>query len=253
MSCSIDSRRGSILMEFVLVLPIYIFLFGALFLIGEMGLNAIRISTGDRDVAMDAGDKTGHSLVPFKNKQMGEEKGNVTAVDSRTYRTDTDFQGAWSWQSAGKTSFSYRLRSWGSALVSYPFLNYNGSTSGGGILGTLVGGRAVLFHSKDYSLSDKVRSYNYYTLKRTDLARDPQAYRNWDSWDEDGKQDTSISRLADSSGGKQYWYSKVYDEKFADSNPDKLDGGSQGGDSLPSRPSGRKEYKRFEGFVTWSQ
>ena len=253
MSCSTDFRCGSILMEFVLVLPIYIFLLGALFLVGDMGLNAIRISTGDRDVAMDAGDRNLHSLGPFWNQQMGDEKENVTAVDSRTYRADENFQGAWSWQSAGKTSFSYRLRSWGSELVSYPFLNYNGSTSAGGILGTLVGGGAVVFHSKDYSLSDKVRSYNYYTLKRTDLARGPTAYRNWDSWDEDGKQDTSISCLADSSGGRQYWYSKVYREEFANSDPDKLDGARQDKDSLPSYPNGRKEYTRFPMFVTWSQ
>ena len=253
MSCSINSRCGSILMEFVLVLPIYIFLFGALFLIGDIGLNAIRISTGDHDVAMDAGDREGHSFGPFMSQQMGEEKSNVTAVDSRTHRANENFRGAWSWQSAGKTYFSYRLRSWGSELVSYPFLNYNGSTSAGGILGTLVGGGAAVFHSKDYSLSSKVRLYNYYTLKRTDLARDPQAYRNWDSWDEGGNQDVSRSRLVDSSGRKQYWQSKIYNEEFADSNPDKLDAGRQGGDSLPSRPSGRKEYKRFEAFVTWSQ
>ena len=268
MSCSIDPRlgleerevpsllkRGSILMEFVLVLPIYIFLFGALFLLGDMGLNAIRISTGDRDAAMDAGDGLGFSTSIFLTQQMREEA-LKTFSESRTCRADDDFKGAWSWQAAGKTLFAYTLPSYGAGLVSYPYLRYGaGATLGGNVLGTLVGGGTVLFHSKDYSIGDKVRSYNYYTLKRTDLARDPEAYRNWDSWDSSGKQNTSRSRLTQSARGlKQHWYANVYGEDYADSSPDSLDNsGRQGNDELPNRPSGRGEYKRLDLFVTWSQ
>ena len=36
-------------------------------------------------------------------------------------------------------------------------------------------------------------------------------------------------------------------------SPDKLDESGHGGDTLPSQPSGRKEYKRYGMFVTWSQ
>ena len=252
MSCSIDHRRGSILMEFVLVLPIYIFLLGALYLLGDMGLNAVRISTGDRVAAMDAGDREGHSKTPFFLRQMGEEASKAL-FESCAYRADENFQGSWSWQAAGKTTFAYELQSYGGGLISYPYLRY-GDSSGGGVLGTLVGGGKVLFQSKDYSMGGKVRSYNYYTLKRTDLARDPRAYRNWDSWDEDGNQDTSRNHLVESTGGsEQCWYSFVYKEKYADSSPDKLDESGHGGDTLPSQPSGRKEYKRYGMFVTWSQ
>ena len=253
MSCSIDSRRGSILMEFVLVLPIYLFLFGALYLLGDMGLNAIRISTGDRDAAMDAGDRTGQSMSQFLTQQMRDERSKARSISS-TYRTNENFRGSWSWQAAGRTSFAYKLPTYGGGALSYPYLRYGGSTSGGGLLGTLVGGGTVVFHSKDYSLGNGVRAYNYYTIKRTDLARDPKAYRNWDSWNSNGKQDTSRSYLVDSASGRQYWYSGVYEEAFADSNPASLDSrGQGGGDSLPSRPSGRKEYNRFSAFVTWSQ
>ena len=244
MSCSIDSRRGSILMEFVLVLPIYIFLLGALFLLGEMGLNAIRIASGDRDVAMDAGDRDGYSLSPFKERQMGDEKSNISSVDSRTYRADESFHGSWSWQAAGKTSFSYRLRSWGSVLVSYPFLRYNGSMSGGGILATLVGGGNSEFHSKDFSLqTGVVRSYNYYTLKRTDLARSEAAYRNWDS-----------DKLVLRADGEQCWHGKVYNEAFADANGQQLDLSNQSADdTLPNVPDGAGEYGRYSQFVEWSE
>ena len=163
MSCSIDRCRGSILMEFVLVLPIYIFLFGALYLLGDMGLNAVRISTGDRVAAMDAGDRTGHSSSPFLLRQMAEEA-LKTSFKSRAYRADESFEGSWSWQTAGRSMFAYKLPSYGGGLVSYPYLRYGGVLSGGGVLGTLVGGGTVLFHSKDYSMGGKVRAYNYYTL-----------------------------------------------------------------------------------------
>jgi len=245
MSCSIDFRHGSILMEFVLVLPIYIALLGVLFLLGDIGLSAIRISSGDRDVAMDAGDRDGYSLDQFKERQMGvEEKRNISSVNSRTYRADESFQGAWSWQSAGRMYFSYKLRSWGSALVSYPFLHYGGSTSGGGVLATLVGGGNSEFHSKDFSVGDgPVRAYNYYTLKRTDLARSESAYRNWSS-----------DRLVLFSEGRQIWDGKVYDEAFADASGDNLDSSSQSADDvLPDVPDGAGEYKRYQKFVEWSE
>ena len=252
MSCTTDRhafRCGSILMEFVMVLPIYIFLFGAIFLIGEIGLNAIRISVGDRSLAMDADDREGYSFAPFGLMQMDEEFANVHSTESCSYRADESFQGAWAWESAGRTWFSYKLRSWGSALVSYPFLNYGGPASGGGILGTLVGGGDVVFHSKDFSMSNRVRAYNYYTLKRTDLSRRPEAYRNWEP-----------NQLVESNGGRQYWDSSVYDEPFLYDAPydesvaDELDGGPrQGKDANPSPPVGRKEYERFGMFITWSQ
>lgn len=244
MSCSIDFKHGSILMEFVMVLPIYIFLLGALFLIGEIGLNAIRISTGDRDAAMDAGDRDGYSFSPFKEHQMGEEKDNISSYANQTYRADENFKGSWSWQSAGRVFFSYRLRSWGSGLVSYPFLKYNGSVAKGGMLGMLVGGGNVAFHSKDFSLgAGVVRSYNYYTLKRTDLSRDSRAYRNWDS-------DMIVLRA----DGEPYWSDKVYNERFADANGQNLDSSGQlADDDLPNRPSGAGEYQRYSQFVEWSE
>ena len=256
MSCSIDVRNdltaakmssqrkcGSILMEFVLVLPLYITLLGGMFLIGDIGLDAIRVSVGDRDAALDAGDRIGRSIEPFKAKQMGQEGYNVT-VRSRTYRADESFQGAWSWLAAGRSYSSYKLRAGGSILISYPFLHYGDSSSGGGLLSTLVGGGSVTFHGKDFSLNvGTVRSYNYYTLKRTDLARSNNAYRNWDS-----------DRLVLFSEGKQYWDGKVYEETFADANGENLDlSGQSANDTLPDVPNGAGEYGRYSQFVEWSE
>ena len=230
-------------MEFVLVLPLYIALLGGMFLIGDIGLGAIRVSVGDRDAALDAGDRIGRSVDPFIAKQMGEGGDNV-AVRSRTYRADENFQGGWSWLAAGRLYSSYKLRAGGSILIAYPFLHYGDSSSGRGLLSTLVGGGGVTFHGKDFSLkTGAVRSYNYYTLKRTDLARSKNAYRNWDS-----------DRLVRFSEGKQYWNGKVYEETFAEASGESLDSSGQSADdTLPDVPNGAGEYRRYSQFVEWSE
>ena len=41
------SRRGSVLMEFIIVAPLYFALLGGLFFVGELGLNRIRLHVGE--------------------------------------------------------------------------------------------------------------------------------------------------------------------------------------------------------------
>ena len=101
MSCTTDKgfsvlrqKRGSILMEFVIVLPIYFVLFGYVFLLGDLGLKTIALATGDRDAAMDAGDRWGYSYSVFAGNQI--ERSGLRSAQSATFRADEDFNGAWS-------------------------------------------------------------------------------------------------------------------------------------------------------------
>lgn len=250
MSCIIKiskrlcSARGSVLMEFVIVLPIYLALFGALFLIGDMGLKTAALALGDRAVAFDAGDRANYSYSPFSSKQWIKDPDSLDSdlsTSYKTFRTNENFKGSWSWLAAGKVSFAYRLQLWGGKLISYPYLIYGG----GGIaanddLGTLVNDGTVTVYSKDVS---NVRVYNYYTLKRTELARGDDAYRNW----------TPDRLAAQASGIFQHWYKNVYNEGFAHSDPVALEQTTQGADELPEVPDGRGEYKRSAMFMLWSQ
>ena len=70
----IADSRGSVLMEFVIVLPLYICLFGMLFLIGDMGLKVAALAVGDRAAAFDAGDRSGTSFLPFSLNQWIEDR-----------------------------------------------------------------------------------------------------------------------------------------------------------------------------------
>lgn len=51
------SRRGSVLMEFVIVAPIYVFLLGGLFMVGDLVLNRIRMHIGDHFVTWVGGSR----------------------------------------------------------------------------------------------------------------------------------------------------------------------------------------------------
>lgn len=246
MSCIIKPMKriadscGSVLMEFVIVLPIYICLFGMLFLIGDMGLKVAALAVGDRAAAFDAGDRSGSLFLPFSLNQWIEDR-FLPTFSSKTFRADENFRGSWSWQAAGTSSFEYRLQMWGGKLLEYPYLRYmQGGVGSGDDLGTLVNGGTVTLKSKDRS---SVRVYNYYTLKRTELARDDAAYRNW-----------SPNQLVSSANGIiQHWYENVRCEEYANSGPQKLEESTQDNDELPSTVDGRSEYRRFIPFMIWSQ
>ncbi len=232
---------GSVLMEFVIVLPLYICLFGMLFLIGDMGLKVAALAVGDRAAAFDAGDRSGTSFLPFSLNQWIEDVFLPTS-SSKTFRAKENFKGSWSWQAAGTSSFEFRLPSWGGGkLLEYPYLTYmQGGVGSGDDLGILVNGGTVTLRSKDRS---SVRVYNYYTLKRTELARDDAAYRNWS----EGR----LTAFAESLD--QYWHRCVYEEDFADSDAEHLEESDQESDELPSLPSERKIYKRYSTFIDWSE
>lgn len=229
-------RRGSILMEFVLVLPLYFALFGYLFLLGDMGLKAISLAAGDRDAAMDAGDRMEWSYGRFSLGQLTDT--GLRPASAMTLRADESFQGAWSWQTAGTAVFDYKLPGWLSGFVVYPFL-VHGSAASGGPLQDFAKGRTVELRSKG---RETERRYGYYTLKRTDLARDPAAYRNWAPNELVGR------------GMSRHWYT-VASEPYANADASDLDanGAAQARDENPDTPNGAKEYKRFSLFVTWSQ
>ena len=231
-------RRGSMLMEFLLVLPIYLCLFGFVFTVGEMELRTVSLASGDRAAAHDAGDRGGFTYLPFALKQLVEI--GLGPAHSNTQRAEEEFRGSWSWFAGGYSEFMYHMASWNEGWLSYPMFRYGSESFGGGVLVSLSGGGAVLLKSKEQEV---VRTYNYYTLKRTDLAREDGAYRQWDE-----------PKLVDGvSGVEQYWFDYVYGELYADSDANHLDGARQSVDELPDQPKGMAEYERYSKFKKWSK
>ena len=249
-------------MEFLLVLPIYMLLMGMAFSLGDMGLKAIGLAHCDRVLAHSVdGDAAG--VLPALMRTMLFPQDELAYSDDisasarqddirdakASYRADEDFQGAWSWQTAGRAGDDYALPPWTRGWLQYPHAHYSSTTgdaSGGddGAFADLIAvGRLgrTLIESKE--TEGRIRVYNYYTLRRTDIGARPGARRQW--------KESSLLRTT-GVFGSPHWRAGVCDEKYADSDGAKLDASSQGPDSLPSRPGG-SDYDRCTQLMIWSQ
>lgn len=239
MSCIIDKRhmnrlrgeRGSALMEFILVIPLYILLWGMAMCLGEMGVKTLALAAQDRLDAFVLGSESG----------LGKS--------AATYRPDAGFAGAWTWLKAATASEHYTLPTWTRAWLQYPIMMFNaqlgGNVGSGGLQGLIDNG--TYLYSKD--VSSRVRVYNYYVLRRTADGRN--SYRSWDA-----------GNVAKSSGFPftgSVWYNEVFGEpeNYGENRTlgaAALDGERQGsGNSPASAPSVRSDYKRYYQFAMWSQ
>ena len=240
MSCTIDMpsasrklRKGSILMEFVLVLPIYMILMGMVFLWGDMGLKAIYLSFGDRCVAFDGTDRDGRSYSQFSAIEYINDA--LSAKSKKDYRVDTEVKGSWSAQYAGRTGYEYKIYSWMNGIIGYPLFHYGKDTSS--LLEKFVNEGSEHLDAKGM---DRVRKYNSYTLRRTELARSSSACRNWDA-----------KELLGYAGSKRGWeWSR--DEKYADTSAANLESSSSSQDSLPN-PKSLGRYKRYSQYDSWTE
>jgi len=240
MSCTTDVafagrglRRGTVMMEFVLVLPIYMILLGMLFLWGDMGLKAIAIAAGDRCLAFDGTDRSERSYGQFS--KIESLKDALSSPSRKDYRVDAEVQGSWSAQYAGRAGYEYKIYSWMNGIIGYPLNHYGASSSD--ILKTLVDGGSEHLDAKGM---ERARKYNVYVLRRTELGRDSSVCRNW-----------AADELLGYAGSRRGW-EWGRDEKYADAVAANLENADSSGDSTPSHKSlGR--YKRFGSYDGWTE
>lgn len=257
---SVKSRNGSVLMEFLLVFPLYLTLMGGVFAIGDMLGKTIRLAAADRLMAMCPDSHAAESRYYLNHKLFTQ--GAYTYLDDlalsakidvvndyqKTYRTDENFQGSWSWQTAAQCVHQYALPPWTRGWLLFPVLNWNlsvGEDSGFSqtILGKLLTVGSLIRVPMVSMEKRTVRAYYYYSLKRTKMGMD--SYRSW-----------APKNLTDSSFIEPVfsavWFNHVYGEPYADPNPELLDNANQRADHLPSK-SRRNDYVRFKMFMLWSQ
>jgi len=226
-------RRGTVLMEFVIVLPIYMVLLSTIFLWGDMGLKAVILAFGDMCVTVDGTDHVGYSYSKFADKSLLTD--GLSAATRKDYRVDRSVKGSWSAQYAGRTGYTYKIYSWMDGIMGYPLSIYGNASPG--IVETLAGGGSVLLDGKGM---ERKRMYNNYILRRTELARSPSVCRNW-------KSDALLGR----SDGKRGWeWSR--DELYADPNAKALEGSDSSQDTLPS-PRSLGKYRRYGQYDSWTE
>lgn len=261
------SRTGSVMMEFLLVLPVYFALLGGTFAVGDLLMRSISLTYADRLRAMSPDEFEARSelaieteLIPSfsfeDDENMQSRQSDMVAKGGRrTLRADEKFMGAWSWQSAGKVSDRYVAPMWTRSWIGFPEKQFEAAMSKAD---TLVSGKNfsdALKDGFDVVSMDKsrTRQYNYYTLKRTKLGR--TSFRSWHPMNLTNVpvdyQNISIEDSIPVWGAT--WFKNVYREPFADSDPEKLDESEQDTHESQEEPGWRTEYSRFPTFMLWSQ
>lgn len=256
-------NRGSVLMEFIIVFPIYLVLFGGVFMVGDILVKATRLASADRVLSFDQAQRNpqGWNFVIdddkglFPHSQTGgyRETDLVRNDDARKYQhySDSSFNGPWTLCVGAKAKDRYKLASWTKGWLNFA-LGFIDRTIHANDLPSDDFGRPLYGgnrHDAIYAKYEPVSgtrdyTYNYYTYRRTrdyepkDL---PKLYRAMPSSLEEA------GRLVDNVADAALWNIKVVGEKYAEWGNDEFNTRSGPPSALVNR-----EYKRYTQFVTWS-
>ncbi len=277
-------KNGSVLMEFIIVLPIYMILLGMAFFYGELSLHGVNLAaSADRTIAGTLGGKDWNG---FGNYGVSNARGDVAraispnrdfADTTLTYREegstespsklsnrlggevkDRGFEGSWTWLVAAKVEDDYAMTPWTRGMVGtwahlermVKMKNPPKAVSGDSVLGRLFNGNLGRTSMTGKDLGGDVKIYSYYTLMRNAKGRiQDQSYRYW----------TSPGGIVTGTGKGSLWYDKVYDEPWQlaenylsmNATLPNDDSVNQGHDP-PGSPIDRPFYERYEQFKTWS-
>lgn len=260
-------RKGSVMMELVVVLPIYLVLFGGVFMLGDMLIRSIRLPSAEHTRAFDLGRTDGK--VPgwdvvektlFRPDREVSDNGQATDLLTRekesAYYVDREIEGPFSVRTATNVRNDYALLAGGSrGQMAFAYRLFQGRLEHDPVdevekdVPNLYqpGGRMKM-HSKPETKtggSPREYTYNYYTLKR-------HRY-NWGSevtWRDNRRYAHELLIKSSNKGGLRAWEA-VADETF---HQDVGDEPSSAKKMPANRPDdGLVQYKRYERFVTWSE
>ena len=199
-------KTGSVLMEFIIVLPIYMLLLGFAFVIGEMSLTTIHLAgSGDRTQSFSSKydlekpfekfetaaspDKDGRTEFDYNgDADMGSSvKVSDYKGESRVYVADNTIEGPWVEMTAGNVVDNYTLPPWTRGIVAYWYRqNYettDGTTQVDGPVNEMLkpgGTHRTKVMGKDLSAAGgDGRKFGFYTLRRL-VKRDEE---NWNVGD----------------------------------------------------------------------
>ena len=257
-------NRGSVLMEFVIVFPIYLVLFGGVFMIGDMLVHTTRLASSERVVAfgvqLPSGINNALNWIRrdlFHNsdsngvqREFADNGGNQDDVNYERYSqwfAGTNVDHPFSLRAAMKMRDRYLLPVGGTAgrlWFSYQFLRDATPATGADPLGDnasdilgLWQDRRILIHSKDEG--GRARLYNYYTLKRTKYGNGFLTWRDNRRYSSD---------LLAHSSKKRAWNSQVYGEDWYAAESD-----SSNSKTFVRYASEYADYQRYGKFVEWSE
>ena len=239
------------MMEFIIVFPIYLVLFGSMFAIGDMLIHSNRLASGDRVSAFDV---DGWSSTSAWNFFMGNVFDANREVDDQLVRQDSlirfpqgfpgeifaDSTGPWTVCAASRVENGYRLPAGGTMgqlLYAYRFFNTTlpvGSSNS--MLEDWGKGKRVIMRSKGGNLIeiDDSSAYCYYVLKRRRNVNERNTWRHYTS-----------GLLANNR-----WITEVADERWHDEMTIKA---KNSGHNDPIGLVELNDYSRYPQFINWSE
>ena len=244
------SERGSVLMELIVVFPIYLVLFGGVFMIGDMLVKSIRLASADRTAAFDVQNSAANgwqgvlSGLFHKSREVtddGSPADRLAKESTSQYYADTAVEGPFSLRAAVTVRNDYALSGDGTrgrlAYADWFFKNSVRAPSATDDMGQLLLGNRVAMYSKDTD-DRRAYAYNYYTLKKVKYTVSEYTWR-------DNRR--PISDIVNSYATGSRWYQRVYKENWhGDVNDD------ANSKMLTPLNGVFDEYNRYGTFVDWS-
>ena len=267
-------ETGSVLMEFMVVLPIYMLLIGFAFVAGELSLQSLHLAgSADRTLAYEPTAFEKFKLAASPNRDdydAGKESllkySNDPTVGSVTKKA-SEYDAVRIDQAAKKSLDSGFLGPWTKAVAAYVRDDYTLTPVTRGFIGfwyrqkfkmttapqSASGNKAAVLDEmlnngversgmvgKDLSSSNGggERPFGYYSLKRNEYGRN--GYRKWS---------------ADNLASGDIWKSGVYDEALASAAYDdcpERNGSGNLGNKPGLKPPAIAAYARDDDFVDWS-
>ena len=253
-------RRGSVLMEFIIVFPIYLILFAGTVSIGDMLIHSNRLVSADRVLATEvdghgggvvSGTSAWNTMVQMAfhpGVEIADDGEDQDALSKNMDAHYADSTGPWSVCALATAHDSYRLLAGGTLgqLLSARML-----VGGGGpdILDQFAGG-------VDMVSKDTRNVASFYTLKRRDHYKqrneERRGYNLYIDADSRNWRDRNfVSRLLRRKNGVEYWRSEVANEGWHSADT------INGGENLPLRSEASdrnlRDYKRYSEFVKLSE
>ena len=270
-------RRGSVLMEFIVVLPVYLILLGFVFVTGEFSLQSIHLGamaertyahtkdTGFAEVAKAASPEKEldeRELQYRDDPELGDTSAKVSQYSKSrvSLLADKSVAGTWTESIAAKVVDEYTLTPVARGFIAFVYrdnkrkmeeLEMEDTVATPSAIDEVMesGSHRTKMYSKDFhkkgSSTELDCRFGYYVIERTEASHKREGARPYRTWPAGG--------LA-KDGADGIWNSKVYLDGYAGANYEALDArdSEDSGSDAPSSAEDKADYSRDGDLKDWS-
>lgn len=263
-----QSERGSVMMEFIIVFPIYLVLFASVMAIGDMLVHSIRLPSAERIAVFDIGewqqdqywnrvlDTLFHPNDEFADQadaSGSRKQDDLSRAGDLHHVADLSVEGPWSVLAGITVRDDYLLPVGGTAgqlaFCDWYFADVTDGKQAGGDFGNLISGTARMeMRSKVAGAANRTYAYNYYTLKRK---RYQVGAGVGLTWRDHNRSPGDLLVASGLDAGNRRWEDCVKNEKWH--KYEEISEAEDNTEQPPSKETGAAKYTRYSKFIPWSK